>query len=93
MDPLLGVWATVNRLSTSGEIIGADQRVSVMQALRATTIDAAWQIFKENQIGSIEVGKLADLVVLDQNPLAVPATIKDINVVRTLVGGVTTFQQ
>ena len=93
MDPLLGVWATVNRLSTSGEIIGADQRVSVMQALRATTIDAAWQIFKEDQIGSIEVGKLADLVVLDQNPLVVPTTIKDINVVRTLVGGVTTYQQ
>jgi predicted amidohydrolase YtcJ len=93
MDPLLGVWATVNRLSTSGQVIGADQRVNVMQALRATTIDAAWQIFKEDQIGSIEVGKLADLVVLDQNPLVVPATIKDINVVHTLVGGVTTFQQ
>ena len=93
MDPLLGVWATVNRLSTSGKVIGPEQRVSVMQALRATTIDAAWQIFKEDQIGSIEVGKLADLVVLDQNPLDVPETIKDINVVHTLVGGVTTFQQ
>jgi hypothetical protein len=93
MDPLLGVWATVNRLSTSGKVIGHEQRVSVMQALRATTIDAAWQIFKEDQIGSIEVGKLADLVVLDQNPLDVPETLKDINVVHTLVGGVTTFQQ
>lgn len=93
MDPLLGVWATVNRLSTSGEVIGPEQRVSVMQALRATTIDAAWQIFKEDQLGSIEVGKLADLVVLDQNPLDVPETIKDINVVHTLVGGVTTYQQ
>jgi predicted amidohydrolase YtcJ len=93
MDPLLGVWATVNRLSTSGKIIGVEQRVSVMQALRATTIDAAWQIFKEDQIGSIEAGKFADLVVLDQNPLDVPATIKDINVVHTIVGGVTTYQQ
>jgi predicted amidohydrolase YtcJ len=93
MDPLLGVWATVNRLSTSGKVIGAEQRVSVMQALRATTIDAAWQIFKEDQLGSIEVGKLADLVILDQNPLDVPAKINEINVVRTVVGGVTTYQQ
>jgi predicted amidohydrolase YtcJ len=93
MDPLLGVWATVNRLSTSDKVIGAEQRVSAMQALRATTIDAAWQIFKEDQLGSIEVGKLADLVILDQNPLDVPAKINEINVVRTVVGGVTTYQQ
>jgi predicted amidohydrolase YtcJ len=93
MDPLLGVWATVNRLSTSGKVIGPEQRLSVMQALRATTIDAAWQIFKEDQIGSIEAGKFADLVVLNQNPLDVPTTIKDINVIRTVVGGVTTYKQ
>jgi predicted amidohydrolase YtcJ len=53
------VWSAVNRLSTGGNLIGADERISALQALRATTIDAAWQIFQEDNRGSLEVGKLA----------------------------------
>lgn len=93
MQPMLLVWSAVNRLSTSGQVIGEAQRITPMQALRATTIDAAWQIFQEHERGSLEVGKLADLVVLDGNPLHNPETIKDIQVVRTLVGGVTIFKR
>jgi len=93
MQPMLLVWSAVNRLSTSGQVIGEEQRITPMQALRATTIDAAWQIFQEQERGSIEVGKLADLVVLDGDPLTNPEAIKDIQVDQTLVGGVTIFER
>ena len=87
MEPLRLVWAAVNRRSTSGATIGADQRIGVMQALRAVTIDAAYQHFEETDKGSLEPGKLADLVVLDRSPLADPAHIDRIRVLETVVGG------
>ncbi len=93
MDPMLMVWSTVNRLTSSGKILGGEQGISVMQALRATTIDAAWQIFKEDTLGSIEKGKLADLVILEKNPLDNPKTIKDIQVQQTFIDGVLVFDR
>jgi len=87
------VWSAVNRLSSSGNVIGPEQRISPMAALRATTIDAAWQIFKEDQIGSIEVGKLADLVILNGDPLINPRQIADIKVDATYVGGHKIYQR
>jgi len=93
MLPLLAVWSAVNRVSTGGRVIGEAERIDPMHALRAVTIDAAWQIFHEEELGSIEVGKLADLVVLDGNPLERPEAIRDLEVVRTVVGGVTIYQK
>ena len=93
MDPMLMVWSTVNRLTSSGKALGKEQGISVMQALRATTIDAAWQIFKEDTLGSIEKGKLADLVILEKNPLDDPATIRDIQVQKTFIDGVLVFDR
>ena len=94
INPLLLVWSAVNRLSTGGNPIGEDERISALQALRATTIDAAWQIFQEDNRGSIEVGKLADLVILSENPLTVDKTqIKDIRVEQTFVGGRSVYQR
>lgn len=88
MDPMLLLWSTVNRMSASGAVIGQAQRVSVEQALRAMTIDAAWQIHREQELGSLEPGKLADFVILDKNPLSVaPETLRDINVEATYIGG------
>jgi predicted amidohydrolase YtcJ len=58
-----------------------------MQALRAVTIDAAFQHFEEADKGSLEPGKLADLVVLSKNPLEVPGQIDQIEVLETLIGG------
>jgi hypothetical protein len=92
MDPLLLVWSAVNRLSIGGDTIGAEQRITPMEALRAVTIDAAWQHFDENRLGSIEPGKLADLVILSENPLSAPQRIKDIQVLETIVGGKTVYK-
>ena len=93
MKPLLAVWAAVNRLSTGGKVIGPEQRIKPVEALRAVTIDAAWQNFEEEIKGSIEKGKLADFVILAENPLTVePAAIKDIRVLETIVGGKTVYK-
>jgi predicted amidohydrolase YtcJ len=80
-------------VSTGGRVIGEGERIDPMQALRAVTIDAAWQIFRDEELGSIEVGKLADLVVLDGNPLERPEAIRDLEVVQTVVGGVTIYRR
>jgi predicted amidohydrolase YtcJ len=93
MEPLRLVWSAVNRQTRSGRILGQDQRISTMQALRATTIDAAHQHFEEDQKGSIEVGKLADLVILSRSPLDDPSTIADIDVVETIIGGRTLYRR
>jgi predicted amidohydrolase YtcJ len=92
MSPLQAVWSAVNRVSRTGKVIGPDQRVTPLEGLRAVTIDAAWQEHDEKLKGSIEAGKLADFVVLAENPLTVdPAHIKDIKVLETIVGGKTVF--
>ena len=85
--------ATVTRRSRSGDIIGPDQRVDVMTALKAMTIWPAWQHFEEDTKGSIEVGKLADFVILDKNPTTVdPETLDQIKVIETIKEGVTIFK-
>jgi hypothetical protein len=92
LDQLFVVWTAVNRVSRSGRVIGEDQRVTPMEALRAITINAAHQYSEERHKGSIEVGKLADLVILDGNPLTVdPMQIKDIKVVETIKEGRTIY--
>jgi len=93
MDPLLLVWSAVNRVSTGGNVIGDSERISPIQALRAVTINAAWQIFQEDNRGSIEKEKFADLVVLAENPLKNPKTIRDIEVLETIIGGKTVYQK
>jgi predicted amidohydrolase YtcJ len=86
--------AGVNRIAAkSGRVIGSDQRVSPYQALRAVTAYGAYQIHEETTKGTLEVGKLADLVILDANPLRVtPTSIKSIKVLETIKEGVTVFR-
>ncbi len=80
--------ATVNRTTRSGRVLGEDQKVDVMTALKAMTLWSAWQHFEEDSKGSIEVGKLADFVVLSDNPLTVqPASLIDLEVVETIKEG------
>jgi predicted amidohydrolase YtcJ len=84
--------AGVNRLSGSGKVVGPDERVSPYDALRAVTATAAYQLKEEKSKGTLEAGKLADLVILDKNPLKVePTTIKKILVLETIKEGKTVF--
>ena len=84
----------VNRTTRSGYVLGPDQRVSPMDAIRSTTIDAAWQYFEEDRKGSIEPGKLADFVILDANPLEVPPeALFDLEVVETIKEGETIYRR
>ncbi|CUI00604.1 amidohydrolase [Leisingera aquaemixtae] len=83
----------VNRLTASGRRLGEAQRISALSALRAQTIDAAWQVFQEGTRGSIEPGKLADLAVLNRNPLEDPDRIETTKVTRTIRRGRTVWMQ
>ena len=92
-DMLHSVWCAVNRVSRSGNIIGIDQAIDVYEALKAVTINAAYQYFEEDTKGSIEAGKRADLIVLSQSPFeAAPMTIRDIKVLETIKDGESIFQ-
>jgi predicted amidohydrolase YtcJ len=93
MNPLMIVWAAVNRVTSGGQVLGPEQRIAPLEALRAVTINAARQERQEASRGSLEVGKFADFAVLDGNPLTVdPMRIRDIAVLETWVGGRPVFQ-
>jgi predicted amidohydrolase YtcJ len=84
--------AVVNRTSRSGQVIGPDERISPYDALKSITSWAAYQCFEEDLKGELSVGKLADFVILDKNPLKVdPMTLKDIVVMETIKEGNSIF--
>jgi len=86
--PLQYVWVAVNRITTSGRVLGPEARLTPYRALRGITINAARHLSLEHELGSLEVGKRADFVVLDENPLSVdPAKIDQIEVRATIKGG------
>ena len=87
-EPFRLMRTAVTRQARTGEVIAASEAISVEQALRAVTIDAAWQLFAEDRIGSIEAGKLADFTVVDRSPLDVdPAALDSIQVLATWLDG------
>jgi hypothetical protein len=93
LDQMFMLWSAVNRISRGGEEIGIDQRITPLEGLKAMTLWGAEQYGEEASKGSLEAGKLADLVVLDRNPLKVdPKDIKDIKVLETLKEGKTIFK-
>ena len=88
MAPLFTAWCAVNRLTSSGQVLGEGECISVDQALYAITMGAAFTLGMDDRIGSIEVGKWADFCVLDADPTEVPPTaLKDIGVAATVLGG------
>ncbi|HRI20256.1 MAG TPA: amidohydrolase, partial [Panacibacter sp.] len=94
IDQMMVVWCAVNRTTRTGVVLGADERITVYQALQCITINAAHQYFEENSKGSLKAGKLADLVILDKNPLkADAAAIKDIQVAETIKDGKTIYKK
>ena len=88
-EPLVGIWAAVNRrVELTGEQLGVEQCISVEEALRMFTLESAYLTFDENIKGSIEPGKLADLVVLGEDIMRVPQMhIKDIPILMTVMDG------
>ena len=88
------VWTAVQRTSRSGQVIGGSERLTPYEALKCITIWSAYQHFEEDKKGTLEKGKLADIVILDKNPLKVaPDTIKDIQVIETIKEGQTVFKK
>jgi len=88
LDPIFSIHNAVNRITREGKVLGPEERIPVLEALKAYTINAAYCSFEDVIKGSIETGKLADFVVLSENPLAVPPeAIKDIHVMATVVNG------
>jgi predicted amidohydrolase YtcJ len=91
--PLMGIQGMVTRTGWDGKTWGANQRITVDEALRVNTINGAYASREETIKGSVTAGKLADFVVLADDPHTVPAEkIKDIQIVRTVVGGSTSYQ-
>ncbi|MFT5706866.1 MAG: putative amidohydrolase YtcJ [Oceanospirillaceae bacterium] len=89
LNPLFSAWCAVNRISRSGKVYGKEQKISVLQALHALTLGAAYTLKLDHLVGSIEVGKYADFAVLEDNPLQVDSkAIKDIKVWGTILSGV-----
>lgn len=87
-DPLFLMWCAVNRLTASDRVAGPNQRVTVEQALRGVTIEAAYSLKLEDEIGTITPGKRANLTILSENPLTTdPARLKDISVWGTVMEG------
>ncbi|MDP0562180.1 MAG: amidohydrolase [Candidatus Endonucleobacter sp. (ex Gigantidas childressi)] len=88
------VWATVNRTSRSGKVIGPDERVTPLEAMKMITLWSAEQFGEQAEKGSLEKGKLADMVVLSDNPLTVaPTKINTIIVLETIKEGKTIYRR
>ncbi len=87
-EPLRNISVAVTRTAPSGRVLAPEERLTVEQAIRAQTIDAAWQLFADDVIGSLEVGKYADMVVLSADPRTVPPErIADLEVRATFLAG------
>lgn len=94
IDPIFTIWTAVNRVSRSGAIIGEKERAKPYLALKAITSNAAYEFFEEDSKGTLSEGKLADFVILDQNPLKVkPMDIKNIQVLETIKEGKTIYKK
>ena len=87
-EPMMALQSSVTRTDSRGNVWGPSQRITVEEAIRVGTLHGAYASFEEHEKGSIEAGKLADLVVLGQDPTRVdPSTLIDVPVERTMVGG------
>lgn len=88
INPLFNAWCAVNRLTSTNKILGEEERIPVEDALYAMTMGAAYLLKLDKEVGSVAVGKIADFVVLDQDPYTVdPINLKDVKVTATISGG------
>lgn len=93
-DMLHTIWCAVNRITRTGHLLGGSERISAFEAIQAVTLNPAYAYFEEESKGTLEPGKLADMVILDKNPLAVPPMeIKDISVLETIKEGKSLYRK
>jgi hypothetical protein len=93
LDQMMMLWSAVNRISRADAKVGIDQSVTPYEGLQSMTINVAYQYDEEETKGSLKEGKLADLVILNKNPLKVaPLEIKDIRVIETIKEGKTIYK-
>ena len=93
-DMIRLLWATSHRETRSGKILGADQRISIYDALKTMTVNAAYQYFEEDRKGTISAGKQADFVILSQNPLSMNSSdLLDLKIEQTISRGKTVFRR
>ncbi len=94
LDAFLMLWTSMSRTTRTGVVLGPDQRVDAYRGLQALTINPAWAYREESRRGSIEVGKLADFVIVSSDPLTTPVDqIRDITVIETIKEGKTIFSR
>lgn len=87
------LWSAVNRVTRSGKVLGEEQRIGADEALRGITIDAAYQHFEDDIKGSIEAGKLADLVIVEQDPVHIDtAELRNLSIAETIKRGETIYR-
>ncbi len=91
--PLHLAWCAAERKTNRGRVLGEDQRLTPLEALKAHMIDAAWQVFAEAERGSIEVGKRADFAILSGNPLDAGDGLKDLRVLETVLAGESVYRE
>ncbi|GAA4988374.1 amidohydrolase [Yinghuangia aomiensis] len=93
LEPLRNIATAVTRATSSGRVLAPEERITLDRAIRAQTLDAAWQMFADDVTGSIALGKYADLVVLDEDPYRTPAEdLPGIGVHATYLAGLPVFQ-
>lgn len=93
-DMLHSIWCAVNRISRSGEVVGEKRKISVYEAFRAASYGGAYAYHEEEEKGTLETWKRADMIILDRNPFLVdPSEIKDIKVVETIKDGVSVYRE
>ena len=87
------IWCSVSRITKNGKILGKDEKINVIDAIKAVTINGAYQYFEEDIKGSIKEGKKADLIIIDKNPLKIDMSeIRNIKVLETIKNGETVYK-
>lgn len=93
LNPFMTMWTATNRKTKQGKLLGENERVNNLEALKAITSNAAWQLGEEESKGTLESGKVADLVILSGNPLEIPKeNLLDLKVVETIKDGKTIYK-